>query len=794
MEASGATPGGELRRPPLKRGEAYAGDIPFSKSRGGTDPWWTFESVAQTVRPELQQASREAAELTRQQVGRSGKVVIEATVLPNYLAASHYPDHLLAETSLVPVGSRTATGTRKRPKQDDVPNQPTKTYLLSGDRSAVAKLTQIYEREPENEGLRFDALKFTHFALSRPQSVLGDAELPESINQRYVYEAVLHPQLIRPGEIDPAATQRAREDFQQYLERLGASTDGRYARLEGDMWHIPVLIPTDARIVAEASKFAQLRVLRPMPRLRIEDPPVSGDAVAAAIPRLGVPQHEGRIAIFDGGTGTFAPDGSAWVTVHDLTDQPPAVAAFEHGSAVTSAALFGHIDNGHVRAPHTPIDHYRIWPLPSDVPMDLELPWVLDQIEAVVSKGAYRVAVITLAPSLTIDDAEPHIWTSVLDRLAMEHNVLFVVAGGNKGDLEPGLNRLLVPADLMNGLSVGSCTSLTGKVSRDDYSCVGPGRPGARTAPTGVQFGGNLDAEPFGALSSSGAVVEDEGTSLSAPVVARGCAELDALLADTSSANLLRALSAHLCERPSAKEAETVGSTPSEVGYGRFQLSYRDLMEQQPNEVMIVYGGTVKRRQRIELAVPVPDSAFEQAPTKKFEIRWTLSFFTGVEPSNPVDYSSSGIQVVFRPHVHMYMLNGPDEKTVGPFHEIDDAAVIRHMVENEGFEQAQFPRSAEQTGVAPEVELRHIHGKWEGLVRMDKRMQGKSLRRPRLDFHMLSREGGDLLKDTDDLSYALVVSVRGPKDSDLYDRTVAYASLLQPLIAEVPVLVDLGVS
>ncbi|HEX6204366.1 MAG TPA: S8 family peptidase [Solirubrobacterales bacterium] len=795
MEASGEGGREGLDRPPLRKGEAYAGDIPFSKSRGPGDPWWPFETVASVARQQIQEIQEQAAQLTAEQIGRNGKVVVEATVLPNYLAASHYPADLLAETKLVPVGSRTATGTRKQPKQEDIPDQPAKTYLLAGDQEAVAKLGQVYEREPEREGLWRDALKFTAFSLSDPERVLGGTgELPEAVNGKYVYEAVLHPQFIQPGEPDPAAAQRVLEDFRAYLESLGAEADDRYTRFEGDMWHVPVLFPLDPSLIINAAKFAQLRVLRPMPRIRATPEPRDGYPGEITAGTLGVPQHPGRIAIFDGGTGTFVPEGPAWISVTDLTDRPPSPAPLEHGSAVTSAALFGNLESGGpLPQPHTPVDHFRVWPLPSDVPTDFELPWVLGQIEQVISTGDYRIAVITLAPALTVEDSEPHLWTAVLDRLAVEHDVLFVVAGGNQGELAAGLNRILVPADLMNGLSVGACTDPEGKVIRDDYSCVGPGRPGAMTAPTGVQFGGNLETKPFGAFNSVGGVIGDEGTSLSAPVVARGCAELNALLGGTGSANLLRALAVHLCERPSKKEAEDDGSSARSVGYGRFPTSFRHLLEQDASEVTIVYEGALKRRQRIELPVPIPNEIFEETPTKTFKFRWTLSFFTPVDPANPVDYSTNGIQVIFRPHIHKFMLTDQDEQSIGPFHEIDEAPQIEHMTKHEGYKKAEFPRSAEQTGVAPEVDLRHIHGKWEGLLRMDKGLHGQSLCRPRLDLHMLSREGGDLQKDAEDLTYALVVTIKGPSGVDMYDRTVAYASLLQPLVTDIPVLVGVGI-
>ena len=460
---------------------------------------------------------------------------------------------------------------------------------------------------------------------------------------------------------------------------------------------------------------------------------------------------------------------------------------------MTSAALFGCLD-GSGGPPHTAIDHFRIWPVPEGLGGDVELPWVLDQIRAVVEHGGHKIVLITIAPALNAEDSDPHLWTATLDRLALDHDVLFIVAAGNEGELAPELNRILVPADLINGLSVGSCTSEEGLAVRDSYSCVGPGRPGAMTAPTGVQFGGNLDAKPFAALFPDGSVGDCEGTSYAAPLVARGCAELDALLEGTASANLLRTIAVHQAERPSPAQAEQEGSTPSEVGYGRLPAAYEPALEHAANEITIVYDGAVARRQLIAVEIPVPDDVFAAASNRLFSVRWTLGFFASVEPSNPVDYSAAGIQVRFRPHRSRYSFTKPDKEPAGTL-DVDDpvnAAYVRYLEDVLECTRSTHPVTAEQTGVAPEVIQRHQHGKWEGVVRMDKRMKGKSLLSPRLDFHMLTREGGDLVREADDLRYALLLTLTAPDGVELYDRTIAEATLLNPLMTSLPVLVDSG--
>jgi len=715
--------------------------------------------------------------------------------MPNFLAASHYPDHIFRATGLIPVGSRPSTGTRLQPKAEDLEDQPAKTFLLSATEDSLTQLEGLYGTHGElDESIREDAIKFTSFTFEGPEQVLkmGDGEVPPTVEDHFAFEAVLHPQLIDTGELDPVAGEHVRADFAAYIESLGGEVNLEYSHLEAGMWYLPVLLPRDSGAIRSAATFAQLRVLRPTPRFR-EHRPRGEQLKSIELILDDAPRTERRIALFDGGIDVDALGLSDWVTEHDLTDRPRLTAHHEHGSTVTSAALFGSLDDTFSTA-HTPIDHYRIWPMSSGVSNDIELPWVLEKIEEVVERGEHKIVVVTLAPALNAEDSDPHLWTATLDRLALEHDVLFVVAAGNLGELEPELNRILVPADLINGISVGSCSRGAGPPVRDPYSCVGPGRPGAMTAPTGVQFGGNLDAEPFAALYPDGTIGACEGTSYAAPLVARGLAELDALLEGSASANLLRTIVVHQAQRPSIKQAEEDGSTTKDIGYGRLPVDYVDLFDQAPNEITIFYDDVVKRRQRIAVEIPVPDDVFKDAPTKRFEIRWTLGFFAPTEPSNPVDYSSAGIQVVFRPHRARYAFTNPKKEQITTLDvEADEnASFVPYLEDVLECTRSTYPASAEQTGVAPEVIQRHLHGKWEGIVRMDKRMQGKSLLAPRLDFHMLTREGGDLQKEADDLRYALLVSITAPSGVDLYERTVAEATLLTPLTNSIPILVGGG--
>ncbi len=236
----------------------------------------------------------------------------------------------------------------------------------------------------------------------------------------------------------------------------------------------------------------------------------------------------------------------------DLANAKPDPVAVAHGTAVTAAATFGlMVPGSQLPQPLAQIDHYRIHP-PDGWPNDLAVVWVLDEIERVVGNEDYKIVNLSYGPNQAMEaDNEPDRWTVLLDQIAYERDVLFVVAAGNNGQ-EPdhlGLNRVQVPADGANVCSVGACDSPDADPwAKAPYSAVGPGRPGARIQPTGVQFGGVLDDKPFLAMTASGHLAFDEGTSFAAPIVTHALTGLAVRLGDHVIPALLRAFAVHYAQ------------------------------------------------------------------------------------------------------------------------------------------------------------------------------------------------------------------------------------------------------
>ena len=578
--ASRASP--DVARPLLLGGERLPVEV--DRGGGGGDKFQPF-TPAQAygrLRPQIDVLQRAVRQLDARYRGH--RVIVEAQLLSNYLAGTHFPKELVRQADLEFVGTRNAmgswitrTGTEPR---------PTKTLLLSGSDDSVARLgTLINDHYPsEPDSLWSNIIRLDVIQLPPREHVVR--RLPEHVRDGALvtWEAVLHPQSMSlRGD-----AQRWRQDMLAKWEALIRAVDGQINLddclvLDG-LTFVPVALTT--AMVDEVAQFNPLRCLRVMPTVRTSPPGphrrVTDYELAPPSPDER-PRSGERIAIFDGGIDPTCPFVSPYVRQVDLTDEPPVDDDVAHGAAVTTTALFGYPRRSpSVSRPYVAVDHFRVLPLPRIVParagrpaddIDRHLYWLIEQIAQEVRRGDYRLVNLSIGPRAAVDeDAEPNAWTATLDLLARECNVLFVTAAGNDGerDQAAGLNRVQVPADMVNGLGVGACAGRENTpngrlLDRCAYSSRGPGRWGARVRPAGLAFGGLLPESPFVALLPHGRVGLVEGTSFAAPLVSHSLTELIAEFGAThATPAMLRAFAIHFAQRRSRRHEY------DEHGYGRF--------------------------------------------------------------------------------------------------------------------------------------------------------------------------------------------------------------------------------
>jgi hypothetical protein len=715
-------------------------------------------------------------------------VIFEATVLPNYLANSYFPTDLLREADIAAVGTRRATGlyqTAKRPPEE----RSTKTYLLAGDERALNSVADLLRDPRPDRGQRARAQEslrqFDTIQLPTPDEILK-AEPDAPPGDRVTWEAVLHPAIDTYGNVNEGERRVVLEKWSAWIAQLGGDVATEYQRVIKGLTFVPVLLATEHG--SDAARFNPLRALRPMPQVRpIPVGPlrvVSTTQRAPAAPESQRPRSDIRIAAFDGGLAPGLPQLAPFAQNIDLTPEPPEKGAVAHGTMVTSALLYGPLESGvPINTPYVGVDHFRVVPAPSvgAIP-DVDLYWILQCIDDQLARYDYPVVNLSLGPDLSVeDDDEPHAWTARLDELAEERGILFVSAVGNNGerDAYAGLNRLQVPADMVNGIGVGACDCRAPQEPwrRAAYSAVGPGRPGARMQPIGVAFGG-VDGHPFLGVAPGGFIGEGKGTSFAAPAAAHGLSSLLAILGRTiATPDVLRTFAIHFAE-PSS------GVTPEEAGFGRLQEHYETIWNCSAEEVSVLYRDSISRDQAIALPFPLP---VEVVAGRTVELQWTLAFLTPTDPTDPVDYARAGIEVAFRPHSRRYSFRRPNaQNAVVLDSQLDYAAVVEEL------KAGAIPSALPVTGTSERRRneaLRRDEGKWETALSFTRRMRASSLYEPQVTVTYVARESGSLVA-APPLDFAMLVSIRAPHGVLLYDAVRQRYPALAPIPTELPIRVQ----
>ena len=265
----------------------------------------------------------------------------------------------------------------------------------------------------------------------------------------------------------------------------------------GGLCFLPVRVHHSA--LRQLAEFSYLRVARKMPRLRTLRPAIrswSGpSSFNCTLPAETAVDPGLHAAVFDGGLPNL-PSMTRWVTAHDATGVGVAINDYlHHGAAVTSALLFGSLRRGkQARRPYSVVDHFRV--LDADSGKDEDLYDVLHRIRTILLDNKYHFVNLSVGPEILIEDDDIHGWTAVLDDLLSDGETLATIAVGNGGERDAQLryNRVQVPGDCVNALSVGAADTEGPGWRRASYSSVGTGRSPGLVKPDVLAFGGSQAA------------------------------------------------------------------------------------------------------------------------------------------------------------------------------------------------------------------------------------------------------------------------------------------------------------
>lgn len=667
-----------------------------------------------------------------------GEAVINVTLHPQALAKSYHPKRLFDQYNLRQVGSKpTEIKPERWTKKPEPVLSPATTLFVAGG----IKDFELFQSDLSNSPERFPGDYLQRIELIQAPRIEDRIRNPESAVEkegfRY-YEALLHA---RPVNDDGIII----EAFSQFAQDMGVEALIDKRIFAGGLCFIPLLC--SERALDDLAEFAFVRSVRPASRLRSLGPGgglrtkgnlnVSDSALSL---RSGT---DVNVAILDGGV---TPDEllSPWVSVITPDGVGKAQQSLvSHGSDVVSAFLFGNIDPSEsLDAPPAKVDSWRILDVESEKD-PFEMYTALEYVSKALHSKKYQFINLSIGPAMCIDDEDVHPWTAVIDEALADGQTLLTVAAGNNGNQSD--DRVQVPSDCINALTVGAASAPQNPWSRALYSAIGPGRSPGLIKPDILAFGGS-HSNPFYVpeLPSANQMVKlQQGTSFAAPLALRQAVALRQHFGDQLQPLVIKALLIH---------SSTPGGSIHEEGWGLMNHDIADIVTCDENEVRVVYQGTLEPSKYLRAGIPVPHGLV----AGKVEISATFCYASEVDPEDPGNYSRAGLEVFFRP-------NSEDFKR-------DDSL---HPKTAEFFQKKDY---------STEAELRNDAHKWETVLHKSKVKMATSLKDPVFDIHYNARSNGGSPKSPRPIPYSLVVSVKTLKPSDLYDKVLnQFGTVLQPL-------------
>ncbi len=222
-----------------------------------------------------------------------------------------------------------------------------------------------------------------------------------------------------------------------------------------------------------------------------------------------------------------------------------------------------------------------------------------------------------------------------LDRIALAHDVLFLVSAGNLRGIEArpewpakaedalemlatraiAEERITAPGEHLFGLTVGALNvpNVAGAVADvpTAYSRRGPGPGGARK-PELAHFGG-VSSRTGGlsglySVGADGSVVGGSGTSYATPLITRSLAALDHRLEGQAPRETLLALSVHKASKPKILCAKPLRAVARDfVGFGVPTHSDQSLSDD-PSSITLVFADILPPRRELSFIFTWPRS------------------------------------------------------------------------------------------------------------------------------------------------------------------------------------------
>ncbi|WP_151825223.1 S8 family peptidase [Acinetobacter bereziniae] len=666
------------------------------------------------------------------------QVVAKLTMHPRYISKSDYPKDMLDFLGLRAIGSKSE---RIIPSKWGVKKHPssalTESYFIAGPERNFNQWYKFLETGNISDSLENIVTIEKFAAINGAEKFKGLID-----DEQHHFEIVLH------NDDDKEII----ESFLDYAMGIGGDVQLKRIRTVDGLTFVPITVDSINK-VNEISDFSFVRLARSMPSLRpLMIRGVDLHDSALILPANQITDQTIKTVIFDGGLANPS-ELSNWVNyIEPIGIGKPTTGYLNHGLAVTGAYLFGHINkNKDLPIPITKVDHVRVLDEDSGR-FDYEIVDVLDRIKNHLESNEYDFVNISLGPDISVDDDDVTLWTATLDKIFSKGTSIATVAIGNNGERDAisGLNRIQVPSDAVNVLSVGASNITGADWKKADYSAFGPGRCPGKVKPDFIVFGGSKE-EPFEVLqtTNNGLVCSKNcGTSFSAPLALRSIAGLRSTLGSNVTNLALRALMVH--------EAEKSTHKLHEVGWGRAELEPLKLITTEDYEATVLYQGELLVGEHLRIPVPIQNLLLKG----DVNLKATLVISPDIDIEFPGSYTRHGIQVVFRPNDTVFKI----DKTTGKKPE--------HAQSEPFFTKSELFKS-------PEFESRSEGNKWEPTLKHQNKWKAHKLSNPVFDVYYHYRESATTAKEQKPIPYAMIITISAQDVPDLYNQVIRnYATIL----------------
>ena len=740
----------------IGKGERLFQDGEWPGTRGGKPDPYNINAQRSILTPVLNELSETARSRDRKLAPR-GEVAAKITIHPEFLAKSYFPETLLRNSGLRLVGSRGIDVKPREMVHGKAPEvRPSAVLIVAGTEHAFQRTSDLLNSDEASSAVQKSFNRIESIDPFLPKDRKAGLDLAHFNGWA---EIVLHAGL---------DDRDIREAFFKLLVESGGAFEPDRARSIGGLTFLPVHTLTDSAesFVCGIEEFTHLRTVRNMPMLSVD--PFHPDNGVLRDLLLAPPMPDGpaideatRALILDGG---FTAGLLPWVKASNAAGVPTNVTDLPHGHAVTSAFLFGAIeeDQQTIGVPYCNVEHVRVLPsLAEDTQVVDVIDRILDTLQGARDEGRpFALANLSLGPRLPIVDEDPHEWTVRLDDFLSLGDLFMTVAAGNDGTSGQDLGRIQPPSDAVNAFSVGASDGHHRKARRAPYSCLGPGRSPGLVKPDAVAFGGVKEAPLRLVDPTSGMIKLHAGTSYSAPLAMRLAAGLKAAIDQQIDPTMLHAL---LVSR--AQFNARSGHNQTEVGWGVLPRAMEDILYSPDDEVVVMYQGVIAKGQAIRAAIPLPQGL---PVSKSATVAATFSYRAPIDPAHPVNYTRAGLEVLFQ----------PDGES------------------SEGFFSA--------TRFDAEQELRTDALKWETCRHRQRKVGIEKMTNPSFLIRYQGREEGggdsDAVKDATGnllpasqqpsaLPFALVIRIKVPEESTLSQMVLGQFEVLSevPLRAKIQI-------